>query len=299
MISIVICSIDPQKFTNITKNYTKLMGDESFEIIGIHDAKSLCEGYNRGIQKSAGDILIFSHDDIEILSHDFIVRLKAHLENFDIVGLAGTDKVVGGGWVNAGVPHLYGQVANPHGTGYQVALFDYGRIANESRMTADGIKMLDGLFFAVRRQVVQRVLFDERNFDGFHGYDVDFSYSAFLAGFRLTVCNDIAVIHNSGGNFDATFQKYKQRFAAKHLATLDVAEPLASRPAPTFATVDCSDKEGVLSSFSPEVQMQVYKQFIVMFPALTATPVKVEISWFRKWSWRFMQLFPKVAKLFP
>ena len=298
MISIIICSIDSKKFSNATQNYADLMADEPFEIIGIHDAKSLCEGYNRGIKKSVGDILVFSHDDIEILSPDFVARLKAHMEHFDIVGLAGTDKVVGGGWVNAGVPHLYGQVANPGGAGYQVAFFDYGKIANQGKVTADGIKMLDGFFFAVRRSVVQQVLFDERNFDGFHGYDVDFTYSAYLAGFSLTVCNDIAVIHDSGGSFDANFQKYKQRFAAKHRSTLEVAEPLSARPAPTFAVTECANKEDVLNSFSPQAQKQVCEQFIVIYPALIAAPASVGFYWLKQWRRRFIQLFPRMAKRF-
>ncbi len=274
------------------------MEGENFEIIGIHDAKSLCEGYNRGIQKSVGDVLIFSHDDIEILSQDFLAKLKVHLEKFDIVGLAGADKVVGGGWVNAGVPHLYGQVANPQGSGYLVALYDYGKTANQGKTAADGIKMLDGLFFAVKRSVVQKVLFDEINFDGFHCYDADFTFSAFLAGFSLAVCNDIAVIHDSGGSFDAAFQQYKQRFAAKHFATMDVAEPVASRPAPTFAAVECANKEEVLRGFSPEAQIRVYEQFIVMYPALIAASVSTGVSWLQKWRWRLTQLFPRVAKLF-
>lgn len=299
MISIIICSIDPEKFSNITRNYTDLMGDEPFEIIGIHDATSLCEGYNRGIHKSVGDTLIFSHDDIEILSSDFVARLKGHLKNFDIVGFAGTDKVVGGGWRDAEVFHHYGQVAHPRGDAYRVDVFDYGKTAKQGKTAAEGIKMLDGLFFAVRRSVVQRVLFDECNFDGFHGYDADFTYSAFLAGFRLAVCNDIAVIHDSGGNFDATFQKYAQRFVDKHLATLDVVGPLTSSRPPRSGMFDCPDKGGVLSGFSPRVQMQVYDQIIVMFPELIAAPANTAgVSWFRKWRWCFMQLFQKMEKLF-
>ena len=34
-------------------------------------------------------------------------------------------------------------------------------------------------------------------FDGFHHYDLDFSYSAYRAGFRLAVVNDICIYHAS------------------------------------------------------------------------------------------------------
>lgn len=273
MISIIICSINPEKFKKITQNYTTLMGGEPFEIIGIHDAKSLCEGYNRGIRQSVGDILIFSHDDIEILSPDFVARLKTHLKSFDIVGLAGTDRAVDGCWLSAGIPYLYGQVSHPDEAVYGVNFYDFGKIAHQGRVAADGIQMLDGLFFAVRRTVVRKVLFDEHNFDGFHGYDADFTYSAFLAGFSLAVCNDIAVIHYSHSSFDAVFQQYNQRFVAKHATT--IAAPAPRAPRPSYQGARSEGKEGVLRCFSPEVQTSVYDQFVAMFPAPATTQASV------------------------
>lgn len=276
MISIIICSINSEKFSNITRNYTELMGDEPFEIIGIHDAKSLCEGYNRGIQKSAGDILVFSHDDIEILSPDFVARLKIHMENFDIVGLAGTDWVVDGCWISAGAPYLYGQVADQDDDVYVLSCYDFGETAYQGKTAEEGIKMLDGLFIAARRSVVQQVLFDENNFDGFHCYDADFTYSAFLAGFNLAVCNDIAVIHYSNSAFDAEFQRYNERFIAKHAATLAVLEPQV--PYPSFQIARCANKENVLHCFLPEVQRGIYMQFVAALPELVPTPVSAAQS---------------------
>ncbi|MDP1679216.1 MAG: glycosyltransferase, partial [Candidatus Nitrotoga sp.] len=113
MLSIIICSINPGKFEFISKNYTELLGDALFEIIGIHDAQSLCEGYNRGITQSRGDILIFCHDDIEIISPDFYPRLRQYLQVYDVVGCAGTSHLVASNWGYAGDPYLHGTVAYP------------------------------------------------------------------------------------------------------------------------------------------------------------------------------------------
>jgi len=44
-----------------------LLGDEPYEIVAVRDARSLAEGYNRGVARSSGDIVILSHDDIEFL----------------------------------------------------------------------------------------------------------------------------------------------------------------------------------------------------------------------------------------
>src|SRR5882724_172154 len=111
MISVIICSIHNDRFAAVAKNYSDLLKHEPHEIIRISDARSLCEGYNRGIAASRGDILIFSHDDIEILTADFASRLKEHLANFDLIGVAGTSRLLRGGWQDAGPPYIFGQVA--------------------------------------------------------------------------------------------------------------------------------------------------------------------------------------------
>ena len=46
MISIIICSINPEKFRNVCQTYARVFKSEKCEIIGVHDALSLAEGYN-------------------------------------------------------------------------------------------------------------------------------------------------------------------------------------------------------------------------------------------------------------
>jgi hypothetical protein len=64
-LSIVICSIDNAKFSTVVAMYERLLADVPHEIIRIPDARSMSEGYNRGIDRSSGDVLIVSHDDLE------------------------------------------------------------------------------------------------------------------------------------------------------------------------------------------------------------------------------------------
>jgi 2-polyprenyl-3-methyl-5-hydroxy-6-metoxy-1,4-benzoquinol methylase len=81
----------------------------------------------------------------------------------------------------------------------------------------ENIQVFDGLFFAATRAVAEAVRFDQENFDGFHLYDLDFSFSAWLAGFRLAVCNDIDIIHDSRGNPPReVIEPYAHKFVAKH-----------------------------------------------------------------------------------
>ena len=82
------------------------------------------------------------------------------------------------------------------------------------------MQALDGLFMAANREVLERVRFDEVTFDGCHGYDMDFSFSSHLAGFRLAVAADMPALHASAGNFDQAWEHYAGRFMAKHAASI-------------------------------------------------------------------------------
>ena len=214
MISFVVCSIDPAKFTALSQNLAEKMAGETYELIGIHNARSLCEGYNRGVARAKGEAIVFCHDDIEILADGFAQRLIGHLRHYDVVGVAGTDKLVGGLWSLAGPPHLFGQIATPKGGGFQVQIF------NVPGRSVGRIQAVDGLFFAAKRAVVEKIRFDEETFDGFHLYDLDFTYAAFLAGFQLGVACDLYILHNSGGSPDQVFMQYAHRFNAKYRSHL-------------------------------------------------------------------------------
>lgn len=217
MLSIIICSIDDQKFDRISANYGRLLAREPHEIIRIADAAGLAEGYNRGASRSRGDVLVFSHDDIEILSDDFAGRLHGHLERADLLGVAGAARVCGGRWIAAGPPFLYGQVIqrNPNDGGLDLVMWD----APSRRV--DGIRILDGLFLCAKRAVVEGVPFDQLTFDRFQLYDIDFTLRACLAGFRLAVCCDIWVMHHSYGTFGEQWEHYDRLFCQKHAAHIE------------------------------------------------------------------------------
>jgi len=209
--SVIVCSISPEKFARVSENYRRLLSGVDHEIIGIHDARSLCEGYNRGVRQSRGEILVFSHDDIEIVSPDFAARLVRTLAAADLVGVAGTTELSGGRWSNSGWPHTHGQVChrNPDGTlKHTLAGPGFGSVR--------GIQAMDGLLFAGWRKAFVDLGFDEETFDGWHFYDLDFTFRAWLAGLRLCVDYEILVVHDSEGSYDSEWNRYEQRFRQKH-----------------------------------------------------------------------------------
>jgi tetratricopeptide (TPR) repeat protein len=210
-VTIVLCSIDDTKHDRVVARYRRLFADVAHDIVSIRDARSLAEAYNAAIANSTADIVVLSHDDIDVLAPDFAARLSRRLRDVDAVGVVGSTRMDGPavGW--SGHPHLRGWITHhaPADATWSVDLLD-------PRGSADDIAVLDGVLLAARRDVFAAVPFDAMTFDGFHLYDVDWSYRASRAGFRLAVAGDLLVVHASRGAYDATWQRYADRFCAKH-----------------------------------------------------------------------------------
>jgi GT2 family glycosyltransferase len=246
MISIVICSINTAKFAAIQRHYAKVMGDEPYEIIGIHDATGLCEGYNRGLAQSAGEIVAFSHDDIEFLGSDVPQKIKNHLAKFDGIGVAGTDKLTGPIWADAGPPHLFGQVLHKVENGYRLGIYGVHRAA------IGDMQAMDGLFLAFRREVIEKVGWDAEVFDGFHHYDLDCTFRAYQMGYQLAVVCDLPVFHDSGGAYDEKWQRSARAFTRKHEGKLAKRQPYRT----SISAVDVRTKQEALAVMSPSYLFQ-------------------------------------------
>ncbi len=225
-VSVVICSIDDAKHDHAVALYRRLFSipgaQVRHEIISIRNARSLAEGYNWAIRNSLADVVVLSHDDVDVLADDFAARLFHHLRSFDAVGVIGSTRADGPavGW--SGHPHLRGWITHRSaGKGdWQVDLLDHRAVAGD-------IAVLDGVFVAARREALQAVSFDDVVFDGFHVGDIDWSLRASQAGLRLGVAADLGLVHASRGNYDATWRRYADRFSAKHSLG-------AVPPAPSF-----------------------------------------------------------------
>jgi GT2 family glycosyltransferase len=214
VISVIVCSVDDAKLAAVRESYARAFGDAAYEIVAIRDARSLCEGYNRGLRLSNGDPCVFSHDDVDVLAGDLGARLRRHLARYDVVGVAGTTRLAGMGWANSGIRHARGMVTHVIDGDYVTRLF------GAAEPVAESIAALDGVFIAVRRDVALRIGFDERTFDGWHGYDTDFTFRCQLARYRIAVALDLPLVHYSNANVDRQWLEYDARFAAKHAGRL-------------------------------------------------------------------------------
>ena len=109
-----------------------------------------------------------------------------------------------------------------------------------------GLQGVDGCLFAARREVVAQVGFDAATFDAFHGYDLDFSFSAHRAGFRVGTSAEIVAIHASTGVFDDAWKVYAERFERKYRDVL----PAGITSAPwQLARIRVSDPAVIATQF--------------------------------------------------
>ncbi len=222
MISVIFCSKNPSRSDSTLNHYAKLLNSVAHELLHINNPNSLADGYNQAINKSHGDILIFTHDDITFLEPDtWFRRLNRHLEEHDIVGLAGTTRLVSAAWAQAGPPDTYGMIAELDGRIAPMRVL----LCSTPHPCVGDIQALDGVFLAVRRRVFDQVRFDAINFDGFHCYDTDFCFTAYNAGFKLAVANDLPALHASTGSFDDVWKRFAKRFIVKHATRLPNSQP--------------------------------------------------------------------------
>lgn len=220
-ITLVICSIDPVKFEAAKRSFARAFGDWEYELLGIHDARSLAEAYNRALRACSGEIVVFSHDDVDILSADLGGALARAFERADVVGVVGTARLAGPAWSWSGRGAARGRIVQPALQGEGLELLVFGApCAIES-----GLEALDGVFLAARREQALSLAFDEEAFDGFHLYDVDFTYRAARQGLRVAVTPEILLHHHSHGSFDERWAPYAQRFLAKFPALSEPSKP--------------------------------------------------------------------------
>lgn len=238
--SVVVCSVNPEKFARLKQNLEASIPGDRMEIVRIADARNMGEGYNRGARQAAGDILIFCHDDIQILTANAAWRIAERLRAYDLLGVAGSTWLRDARWSQAGLPYLRGQVVHALADrpGYTYSAFG---LAGAS---AGGVQALDGLFLAMRREFWRENPFDE-GYDGFHLYDVDLSFRCHLAGHRLGVCNEILVEHGSLGRFDASWQRAAERFTERFAGKFE------QRPAGVLlpSNLRLNDRDQVLQLF--------------------------------------------------
>ena len=204
MISVIVCSINKRLAEQLKQNINDTIG-VPWELVLIDNDElqaSIAHVYNTGAQRAQYDLLCFVHEDVLFKTKSWgatIVKLFQTVPNLGALGLAGAKykSRALSGWYT-GIPdfdccnilHINGQkeeqliYANP-----------------EAGSTIQEVVCLDGVFICATRQLWQQVNFNQRLLNGFHCYDIDFSFRATKIS-TVAVTYEIDVIHlTEGGSF--------------------------------------------------------------------------------------------------
>lgn len=222
MFSIIICSISPERLSQLKANIQKTIGVEH-EIIAFDNREKrypIARVYNEGARQARYPYLFFVHEDVLFHSENWGEVIAGKLKEPDcgVIGFVGSKMKlkVYSGWMQSGEDRcgfLYQRVGkNAEFCAFNVLL----EHPFEEVITVDGL----GMF--VRKQLWEKYPFDEKMLTGFHCYDLDFSLQiAATKQYKNYICTSPKVLieHFSLGNFDCqwvenTIRMHKQKWNA-------------------------------------------------------------------------------------
>jgi GT2 family glycosyltransferase len=171
---------------------------------------SLSELYNRGLNESKDDYVVFMHDDLK-LGKNWLKKTITHLSNSDygILGVAGTWNMgVDGRWWTKREA-MMGQVY--HEKDGKKWLSKY---CGDMKNYITEAVIVDGLYFAVNKSLI-KINFNEK-YDGFHFYDVTFCIENFLRGVKIGIMYNIEITHLSIGETNEKWELHRQKFVSEY-----------------------------------------------------------------------------------
>lgn len=224
VISVVICSRGPV-FRGIVETSIRATIGCEFELLVIDNSEnrySIAEAYNRGLQQSVHDVVVFVHDDVRFCSRDWgLVLLGIFHDSGDIgiVGVAGA-KIktrTASAWWDCSAEHLVLNVIQHYPAAparHVLAGFD--------RASEVEVVVVDGLFVALRKD--GRIRFNE-SLGGFHNYDLGIAVDYQTCGYRIVATSRIVMEHFSSGTVDRAWTRSAVEFQGlyRHQLPMTVA----------------------------------------------------------------------------
>ena len=204
MLSIVICSIAPERLKQVCQNIHDTIGLEH-EIISIDNRDKkwpIARAYNEGARQARYPFLFFVHEDVKFHTQDWGQFIEDKLSEPDCgaIGFAGS-KIkfkAYSGWSQ----FAKWKRALLFQGGGEITKLEVLNVVLEQPF--EEVIVLDGLGLFVSRKVWKQYPFDEKMLTGFHCYDLDFTLQI-AAGkqFKNYVCCSPKVVieHFSTGTY--------------------------------------------------------------------------------------------------
>ena len=183
--------------------------------------KSLNQVYNEIIEESEFEIVVLCHDDIYFDSKNLVKKIQKHFDktDFGILGVAGTTQLPKSGmwWENR--KKMCGIVNHEHnGNKWE------SRYCDDINNQIKSVCLIDGLFIALHKSRIKEKFNSE--LEGFHFYDVYFSFRNFQKGVKIGVIFDIRITHLSIGMTNESWELNRKKFVDEYQTLL----PVSSKP---------------------------------------------------------------------
>lgn len=206
-----------QDFVNML---TKTSGVSKPEVIPIENngQYSLTEVYNKILKQSTNDIVVLCHDDIYFDSKNWGQKIFNHFKrnkDYGIIGVAGATFLPKTAKWWGDMSKMRGIVNHEHEGKKWESKYSASK-GNE----LDDVVLVDGVFIAINKNKIKNN-FNE-NINGFHFYDIDFSYRNFINDVKIGVMYDVRITHKSLGATNDEWEKNRESFSKEHENTLPI-----------------------------------------------------------------------------
>jgi len=234
MISIIICSRNADIDKILRDNISNFIGIK-YELVIIDNSSnkySIFSAYNEGVRRAKYEILCFMHEDVLFHTENWGQHIINHFKDktVGLIGVAGTHFLpsVPTYWFTS--PFVSeNNLTNDCGTileNYRLEFF-------HGKTLVDSVAV-DGLSFYMKKELFNRVSFDETIFSGFHYYDMDICMQVISINYRVCVCNDVLIEHawseKSLHTDIENFNKNQEKFFIKWKELLPISRGIDEIP---------------------------------------------------------------------
>lgn len=217
MITVFYCTREPNP--KHKQHIIDTAGIKNIEVIEyINKGEGLTKPYNQGLETAKYDIVVFVHDDAELMTMNWGRKLLKHYKrnpDHGILGVAGSKLLPDSGQWWTKRSEMYGQVYHTHkGKTWLSKYSDH--LGNKITDTT----MVDGVFFSVHKQRIKKPF--NPDIKGFHFYDVDFCYQNYMEGVKIGIHFDIKINHMSIGETNDEWEENRKKFAEENKDNLPI-----------------------------------------------------------------------------
>jgi hypothetical protein len=210
-ITIIICSRKPERCKKTLDDISKTIG-ESYETIVFDNREQnwgICKVYNYCAEKANSPYLCFMHEDFFIETKNWgkdIIDFIEKTPDCGVIGFAGglrAGKNFSSWWAGENIMNINDGLIEK-GDVHCKCNYKNHHYINPKNEVFSEVLCIDGAFQFVKKSIWAEIKYDEENFNGFHLYDVDFSFAAAQI-YKNYVFLNMNIFHDSPGSINIEY----------------------------------------------------------------------------------------------